>query len=66
MIRRLRAAAPGVVGPRPPKGPLVIAATTLGAFLGDLVPYTAGRLFGAHLLADHSRGLRRRYSQGGE
>ena len=28
---------------------LVIAATTLGAFLGDMVPYTAGRLFGTAL-----------------
>jgi membrane-associated protein len=30
---------------------LVIAATTLGAFLGDLLPYTVGRLLGARVLA---------------
>lgn len=39
---------------------LVIAATTLGAFLGDLVPYTAGRLFGTRLLKRLPPGTRRR------
>ena len=39
---------------------LVIAATTLGAFLGDLVPYTAGRLFGARLLERLPPGTKRR------
>ena len=38
----------------------VIAATTLGAFLGDLVPYAAGRLFGARLLARLPPGTKRR------
>ncbi|MDX3658942.1 DedA family protein [Streptomyces sp. ID05-26A] len=39
---------------------LVIAATTLGAFLGDLVPYTAGRLFDARLLKRLPPGSKRR------
>lgn len=39
---------------------LVIAATTLGAFLGDMVPYTAGRLFDARLLKRLPPGSKRR------
>ncbi len=39
---------------------LVIAATTLGAFLGDLVPYSAGRLLGARLLKRMPPGTKRR------
>jgi membrane protein DedA with SNARE-associated domain len=39
---------------------LVIAATTLGAFLGDLVPYTAGRLLGARVLKRLPPGTKRR------
>ncbi|MCA2211410.1 DedA family protein [Jidongwangia harbinensis] len=39
---------------------LVIAATTLGAFLGDLVPYLAGRLLGARILKRLPPGSRRR------
>ncbi|MFJ8962433.1 DedA family protein [Lentzea sp. NPDC102401] len=39
---------------------LVIAATTLGAFLGDLVPYVAGRLFGTRLLQRLPPGTKRR------
>ncbi|SEQ53332.1 DedA family protein [Lentzea albida] len=39
---------------------LVIAATTLGAFLGDMVPYSAGRLFGARLLQRLPPGTKRR------
>ncbi|MEU3647250.1 DedA family protein [Lentzea sp. NPDC034063] len=39
---------------------LVIAATTLGAFLGDLVPYAAGRLFGTRLLKRLPPGTKRR------
>ncbi|RDI34613.1 DedA family protein [Lentzea flaviverrucosa] len=38
----------------------VIAATTLGAFLGDLVPYTAGRLLGARVLKRLPPGSKRR------
>jgi membrane-associated protein len=39
---------------------LVIAATTLGAFLGDLVPYTVGRLLGARVLKRMPAGSKRR------
>lgn len=39
---------------------LVIAATTLGAFLGDLVPYVVGRLFGVRVLRRLPPGTRRR------
>ncbi|HWO65150.1 MAG TPA: DedA family protein [Umezawaea sp.] len=39
---------------------LVIAATTLGAFLGDLVPYTAGRLLGSRMLKRLPPGTKRR------
>ncbi|MFC5233134.1 DedA family protein [Pseudonocardia zijingensis] len=39
---------------------LVIAATTLGAFLGDLLPYAVGRLLGARVLARMPPGSRRR------
>ncbi|GGM87040.1 hypothetical protein GCM10011609_24550 [Lentzea pudingi] len=39
---------------------LVIAATTLGAFLGDMVPYTAGRLFDRRLLERLPPGSKRR------
>lgn len=39
---------------------LVIAATTLGAFLGDLVPYAVGRLLGARVLKRLPPGSKRR------
>lgn len=39
---------------------LVIAATTLGAFLGDLVPYTVGRLLGVRVLKRLPPGTKRR------
>ncbi|WP_433271355.1 DedA family protein [Actinosynnema sp. CS-041913] len=39
---------------------LVIAATTLGAFLGDHVPYTVGRLLGARVLKRLPPGTKRR------
>lgn len=39
---------------------LVIAATALGAFLGDLIPYAAGRLLGARVLKRLPPGTRRR------
>ncbi|MET7280635.1 DedA family protein [Kribbella sp. NPDC005582] len=39
---------------------LVIAATTLGAFLGDLVPYTIGRLVGERVLQRLPPGSKRR------
>jgi membrane protein DedA with SNARE-associated domain len=39
---------------------LVIAATALGAFLGDLVPYTAGRLMSARMLKRLPPGTKRR------
>ncbi|HUQ56310.1 DedA family protein [Lentzea sp.] len=39
---------------------LVIAATTLGAFLGDMVPYAVGRLFGAKVLRRLPPGTKRR------
>jgi membrane-associated protein len=39
---------------------LVIAVTALGAFLGDLVPYTAGRLLGARMLKRLPPGTKRR------
>ena len=39
---------------------LVIAATTLGAFLGDLIPYTVGRLFGVRVLKRLPPGTKRR------
>lgn len=39
---------------------LVIAATTLGAFLGDLLPYSAGRLFGTRVLKRLPPGTKRR------
>ena len=39
---------------------LVIAATTLGAFLGDLVPYTVGRLLGPRVLKRLPPGTKRR------
>jgi membrane-associated protein len=39
---------------------LVIAATTLGAFLGDLLPYTVGRLLGARVLKRMPLGSKRR------
>jgi membrane protein DedA with SNARE-associated domain len=39
---------------------LVIAATTLGAFLGDLIPYTVGRLLGARVLKRLPPGTKRR------
>ncbi|HEX6345598.1 DedA family protein [Umezawaea sp.] len=39
---------------------LVVAATTLGAFLGDLVPYTAGRLLGPRALKRLPPGGKRR------
>ncbi|GGP68415.1 DedA family protein [Saccharothrix coeruleofusca] len=39
---------------------LVIAATTLGAFLGDLVPYSAGRLLGTRVLKRLPPGSKRR------
>lgn len=39
---------------------LVIAATALGAFLGDLIPYTVGRLLGERVLKRLPPGTRRR------
>jgi membrane protein DedA with SNARE-associated domain len=39
---------------------LVIAATALGAFLGDLIPYTVGRLLGVRVLRRLPPGTRRR------
>jgi membrane-associated protein len=39
---------------------LVIAATTLGAFLGDLVPYIVGRLLGVRVLKRLPPGTKRR------
>ncbi|MEU5702125.1 DedA family protein [Streptomyces aurantiacus] len=39
---------------------LVIAATTLGAFLGDLVPYAVGRLLGERILKRLPPGSKRR------
>ena len=39
---------------------LVIAATTLGAFLGDLVPYAVGRLLGEKVLKRMPPGSKRR------
>ncbi|MET0134738.1 MAG: DedA family protein [Kibdelosporangium sp.] len=39
---------------------LVIAATTLGAFLGDLVPYVVGRLLGERVLKRLPPGTKRR------
>jgi membrane-associated protein len=39
---------------------LVIAATTLGAFLGDLVPYGVGRLLGERVLKRMPPGTKRR------
>ncbi|MCX2946803.1 DedA family protein [Lentzea sp. NEAU-D7] len=39
---------------------LVVAATTLGAFLGDLVPYSVGRLLGARVLKRMPPGSKRR------
>ncbi len=39
---------------------LVIAATTLGAFLGDLVPYSVGRLLGTRVLKRMPPGTKRR------
>ncbi|MDX3456203.1 DedA family protein [Streptomyces sp. ME02-8801-2C] len=39
---------------------LVIAATTVGAFLGDLVPYTIGRLMGNRVLQRLPVGTKRR------
>ncbi len=39
---------------------LVIAATTLGAFLGDLVPYSVGRLLGERVLERLPPGTKRR------
>lgn len=39
---------------------LVIAATTLGAFLGDLIPYTVGRLLGVRVLKRLPPGTKRR------
>jgi membrane-associated protein len=39
---------------------LVIAATTLGAFLGDLLPYTVGRLLGVRVLERMPPGSKRR------
>lgn len=39
---------------------LVIAATTVGAFLGDLIPYAVGRLLGARVLKRLPPGTRRR------
>ncbi|MCX2924632.1 DedA family protein [Streptomyces sp. NEAU-W12] len=39
---------------------LVIAATTLGAFLGDLVPYSIGRLMGERVLRRLPVGTKRR------
>lgn len=39
---------------------LVIAATALGAFLGDLVPYAVGRLFGVRVLKRLPPGTKRR------
>ncbi|MCS7477893.1 DedA family protein [Umezawaea endophytica] len=39
---------------------LVVAATTLGAFLGDLVPYTVGRLLCVRLLKRLPPGSKRR------
>ncbi|MCO1660684.1 DedA family protein [Pseudonocardia humida] len=39
---------------------LVIAATTLGAFLGDLLPYAVGRLLGARVLKRMPPGSKRR------
>jgi membrane-associated protein len=39
---------------------LVIAATTLGAFLGDLVPYAVGRLLTGPVLTRMPPGTRRR------
>ncbi|MEV5897501.1 DedA family protein [Nonomuraea fuscirosea] len=39
---------------------LVIAATTLGAFLGDMVPYVAGRLLGPRVLKRLPPGTKRR------
>jgi membrane protein DedA with SNARE-associated domain len=39
---------------------LVIAATTVGAFLGDLVPYVLGRLLGTRILKRMPPGSKRR------
>ena len=39
---------------------LVIAATAFGAFLGDLIPYTVGRLLGVRVLERLPPGTRRR------
>jgi membrane protein DedA with SNARE-associated domain len=39
---------------------LVIAATTLGAFLGDMVPYIVGRLLGVRVLKRLPPGTKRR------
>ncbi|RSM87454.1 DedA family protein [Kibdelosporangium aridum] len=39
---------------------LVIAATALGAFLGDLIPYTVGRLLGVRMLKRLPPGSKRR------
>lgn len=39
---------------------LVIVATTLGAFMGDLVPYTVGRLLGTRVLKRLPPGTKRR------
>ncbi|MET8005300.1 DedA family protein [Nonomuraea glycinis] len=39
---------------------LVIAATTLGAFLGDMVPYVVGRLLGERVLKRLPPGTKRR------
>ncbi|WP_221351979.1 DedA family protein [Streptomyces beigongshangae] len=39
---------------------LVIAATTVGAFLGDLVPYSVGRLLGERVVERLPAGTRRR------
>ena len=39
---------------------LVIAATALGAFLGDLIPYAVGRLFGVRVLKRLPPGTKRR------
>ncbi|SEQ81606.1 membrane protein DedA, SNARE-associated domain [Lentzea xinjiangensis] len=39
---------------------LAIAATTLGAFLGDLVPYSIGRLLGTRVLKRMPPGTKRR------
>jgi membrane-associated protein len=39
---------------------LVIASTTVGAFLGDLIPYAVGRLLGARVLKRLPPGTKRR------